>query len=138
MLHLNLTHTGQSAYTLLCLGAHSDDIEVGCGGTILKLLHGPQTFSVHWIVFSANGERRREALSSAKRFLARATHKTVHMKKFKMSFFPYLGSEIKSDFERLKGRVNPDLIFTHYSSDLHQDHRVISELTWNTFLSSKA
>jgi LmbE family N-acetylglucosaminyl deacetylase len=115
------------------LGAHSDDIEIGCGGTILKLLEEyPQT-EVRWVVLGATGERVREARESAELFLAEAGRKEVIIKEFRDGFFPYAGSEIKEVFEALKRGYTPNVIFTHYREDLHQDHRVVSELTWNTF-----
>ena len=122
-----------SPLRVLCLGAHSDDLEIGCGGTILKLADRETPLDVTWIVFNANEERRREATGSANVFLNRAVKKEVLVKEFRDGFFPYIGGEIKEYFEALKTRVSPDLIFTHNRHDLHQDHRVISELTWNTF-----
>jgi LmbE family N-acetylglucosaminyl deacetylase len=133
MLHLSLTSGRQALHTILCLGAHSDDIEIGCGGTILKLLQGLEPFVVHWVVFSASGERKREAKASASRFLSNAKEKNIHLKHFRMSFFPQVAADIKVEFERVRQWATPDLIFTHYRKDLHQDHRTISELTWNTF-----
>ncbi len=118
---------------VLCLGAHSDDLEIGCGGTILKLTDGETPLDVTWIVFSASEERAREATGSADVFLKRAAKKDVLVRDFRDGFFPYIGGDIKDYFEALKTRVSPDLIFSHYRHDLHQDHRVISELTWNTF-----
>jgi len=123
----------KSKLSILCLGAHSDDIEIGCGGTILRLLRTYKTCDVTWVVISAMAKRRHEARSSAKRFLADAHRTIVITRGFKESNFPYRGEKIKSFFEQLKTRCNPDLIFTHYRHDLHQDHRVICELTWNTF-----
>ncbi len=122
-----------SPVRILCLGAHSDDLEIGCGGTILKLAEGDTPLDITWVVFSANEERRREANESANVFLSGAKKKEVQVKDFRDGFFPYIGGEIKEHFEALKTRVSPDLIFTHYRHDLHQDHRMISELTWNTF-----
>ena len=119
--------------SILCLGAHSDDIEIGCGGTILRLLEEYPGAEVCWVVFAAAGERRREAERSAKLFLAGAGRTEVIIGEFEDGFFPYTGGEIKRFFEKLKRGVTPDLIFTHYRHDLHQDHRLISELTWNTF-----
>ncbi len=119
--------------SVLCLGAHSDDIEIGCGGTILKLLQTYGNCTVTWVVFCADAVRKREAVSSSKRFLHGSKASTVITKSFKGSFFPYRGEQIKAFFEQLKARVEPDLIFSHYQKDLHQDHRFISELTWNTF-----
>jgi LmbE family N-acetylglucosaminyl deacetylase len=126
-------HRANSSLSILCLGAHSDDIEIGCGGTILRLLHTYKNCDVTWVVFSAKAVRKREALSSARRFLKDTRRRTIITKGFKESFFPYRGEEIKGFFEQLKKRVAPNVIFTHYRYDLHQDHRVISELTWNTF-----
>ena len=118
---------------LLCLGAHSDDIEIGCGGSILKLLSANEDTDVLWIVFSAIGERAREATTTAEWFLSGAKRKSVVIENFRDSVFPYIGGEIKAYFEDLKQRFSPDLVFTHYRFDLHQDHRLIAELTWNTF-----
>jgi len=118
---------------VLCVGAHADDLEIGCGGAVLKLGDSGRPLAVTWVVFSAAGERRREALESAERFLARAKRKEVIVKDFRDGFFPYQGAAVKEYFEELKGRIAPDVIFTHHRNDLHQDHRLIAELTWNTF-----
>ena len=117
---------------ILCLGAHSDDIEIGCGGTILRLLKEYKESSAYWIVLSANAERRAEAEKSARLFLEKAARNDILVKNFRESYFPYIGDEIKLFFESLK-EIRPDIIFTHYRHDLHQDHRLISELTWNAF-----
>lgn len=119
--------------TVLCLGAHSDDIEIGCGGTLLRLLRDHPESTVVWVVFSARGRRKQEALRSAHALLQHAGIVRIITKTYKESFFPYHGEAIKQCFEDLKSTVSPDLIFTHYRDDLHQDHRIISELTWNTF-----
>lgn len=133
MVNLNFGKTVSEPLRVLCLGAHSDDIEIGCGGTILHLLASYCKCDMTWVVFSAKAQRRREALSSAKRFLKDARATTIITKGFKESFFPFRGEEIKKFFEQLKKHEAPDLIFTHYRHDLHQDHRMICELTWNTF-----
>jgi len=117
----------------LFLGAHSDDIELGCGGTILSLLEQGQKLEVWWVVFAASPARRLEAERSAEMFLRGAVKKEIVVKDFKESFFPYIGSEIKACFEELKRTISPNVVFTHFRDDLHQDHRLISELTWNTF-----
>jgi LmbE family N-acetylglucosaminyl deacetylase len=122
-----------SPLRVLCLGAHSDDIEIGCGGTILRLLRDHSPVDVSWIVLSAAGERAREASESADLFLRKAAAKRVAIHPFRDGFFPYVGGEIKDYFECLKRELIPDLIFTHYRKDLHQDHRLVSELTWNTW-----
>jgi LmbE family N-acetylglucosaminyl deacetylase len=118
---------------MLCLGAHSDDIEIGCGGTILQLLSSHPNVDVSWVVFSSGRKREREARTSATLFLKQAKRHKVTVKKFRDGFFPYEGARIKEFFETIKREVNPDLVFTHYRDDRHQDHRTISDLTWNTF-----
>lgn len=117
---------------ILLLGAHSDDIEIGAGGTILQLLEEVPDAEVHWVVFSAPGKRDTEARASAALFLNGASHKETIVKNFRESYFPSVVDEIKDFFEQLKA-TDPDLIFTHYRDDLHQDHRTICNLTWNTF-----
>ena len=119
---------------LLCVGAHSDDIEIGCGGTILKLCEDYPALEVMWVVFSAEGERADEARASAADFLQRAGKSHVVVKDFKTSFFPFQGEAIKEFFETLKA-FKPDVVMTHYRDDRHQDHRVLSDLAWNTFRS---
>jgi len=133
MLEFEFVIRKDRALKILCIGAHSDDIEIGCGGTILRLLSEYDDVEVHWIVLGSNGKRDGEALASAKKFLADAKKKQIVIKNFKESFFPYIGGEIKDFFEELKKSISPDIIFTHYRNDLHQDHRLILELTWNTF-----
>lgn len=133
MLKFSLSKKMDSGITLLCLGAHGDDIEIGCGGTILRLIEEFSPVSIAWVVFSSPGERAKEAVKSAKLFLAGAKQKEIIIKEFRDGFFPYTATEIKEYFELLKERFSPDLILTHYRNDLHQDHRLISELTWNTF-----
>jgi len=133
MIQFEFNRSMHRPFKILCLGAHSDDIEIGCGGTILKLLESDGKMAFHWVVFSSNEVRKKEAEKSAEVFLAGAIDKYIAVKAFRDGFFPYIGSEIKQYFEALKRKVDPDLIFTHYRSDLHQDHRLISDLTGNTF-----
>lgn len=118
---------------ILCLGAHSDDIEIGCGGTILRLTGTYRDIHVVWVVLGATQQRADEARRSADLFLGQATEKTVVVKGFRDGFFPYIGAEVKEYFEQLKRELSPDIIFTHYRHDRHQDHRLVSDLTWNTF-----
>jgi LmbE family N-acetylglucosaminyl deacetylase len=118
---------------VLALGAHADDIEIGCGGTILRLLEENPATEVYWVVLSAPARRRKEAVESANLFLAEAGRKAIVTKAFRDGYFPYAGSEIKDFFEELKQKCSPDLVLTHYREDLHQDHRLVCELTWNTF-----
>lgn len=127
-----IPRTGR-ALNILCLGAHSDDIEIGCGGTILRLIKDLRNVTFCWVVFSSGTARKQEAKNSAYAFLRRIKQKSVIVEGFRDGFFPYVGGEIKEFFEELKRKVSPDLIFTHYRFDLHQDHRLLSELTWNTF-----
>jgi LmbE family N-acetylglucosaminyl deacetylase len=119
--------------SVLCLGAHSDDIEIGAGATLLNLMDRNVRLDVRWCVLSGGGEREREARASATDFLSRAASAAVEVMSFRDGFFPEQGEQIKSWFEMLKERVEPDLIFTHCRDDAHQDHRQLSRLTWNTF-----
>jgi LmbE family N-acetylglucosaminyl deacetylase len=124
---------GNGPKKILALGAHADDIEIGSGGTILRLLEENPATDVYWVVFGASGQRRTEAVESANIFLANARRKEILVKEFRDGYFPYAGAEIKDFFEELKRKYVPDLILTHSRGDLHQDHRLVSELTWNTF-----
>jgi LmbE family N-acetylglucosaminyl deacetylase len=133
MLPITLDRSRSPALKLLCLGAHSDDIEIGCGGTLLRLVDEFPQLQVDWIVFGSQGYRLEEAYASADEYLKPVEHKNVVVKDYKDGFFPYHGEEIKEYFEQLKQQVSPDIVFTPYRHDLHQDHRLISELTWNTF-----
>ena len=117
---------------VLCLGSHPDDIEIGCGGTILRLVErGDVQF--YWSVLSGNSKRSKEALEGANDFLKSVKLKKIDIQQFRESYFPFVGAHIKDYFEKLKKEFSPDLVLTHYSNDAHQDHRLISDLTWNTF-----
>jgi LmbE family N-acetylglucosaminyl deacetylase len=133
VLKLTFNTPSTQPHRVLCLGAHSDDIEIGCGGTIMRLIENIKELSFYWVVFSANEEREKEALTSAQNFLENAKEKTILIKNFRESYFPFVGVEIKEHFEQMKKEFSPDLIFSHYRHDLHQDHRLISDLTWNTY-----
>ena len=130
MLPLTLDVTGE--LDLLVMGAHSDDIEIGCGGAVLSLLDRYSELRVRWVVFSGTGIRAAEARASAESFLGSAKEKEIAVLGFEESYFPTQHREIKQSVEGLKP-FDPDLILTHAGNDLHQDHRLISELTWNTF-----
>jgi LmbE family N-acetylglucosaminyl deacetylase len=119
--------------SVLCLGAHSDDIEIGTGATLLSMMDRGIHLEVHWCVLSAVGEREREAKAAAADFLSKAASTQIEVMSFQDGFFPEQGDAIKSWFEELKRRTNPDLILTHRRNDAHQDHQQVSRLTWNTF-----
>jgi LmbE family N-acetylglucosaminyl deacetylase len=119
--------------SVLCLGAHSDDIEIGCGGTLLLLRERFPETEIRWVVFSAIGPRRAEALASASLLLGDPAEQRLRLETFRDGFLPFAGEQVKRVFEELKREHQPDLIFTHYRRDLHQDHRLVCELTWNTF-----
>lgn len=119
--------------SVLCLGAHSDDIEIGAGATLLGLMERGVGLDVHWCVLSGDGVRDDEARKSAMDFLTKAASVKIEIKSFRDGFFPEQGEAVKQWFESLKGRINPDLILTHRRDDAHQDHRQVCQLTWNTF-----
>jgi LmbE family N-acetylglucosaminyl deacetylase len=119
--------------SVLCLGAHSDDIEIGAGATLLSLQERGVRLDVHWCVLSGGVEREREARASAADFLCAAQSSQIEVLAFRDSFFPEQGDAIKSWFAGLRDRVDPDLVLTHRREDAHQDHRHVCRLTWNTF-----
>ncbi len=133
MYSLKVPQRAGTSLRVLCLGAHADDIEIGCGGLLLRLIQDCSRIDVDWVVFSAAAERAVEAKKSATLFLKGAARKRVTLKRFRDGFFPYDGAGIKTAFERLKRGPSPDLVLTHYREDRHQDHRLLSDLTWNTF-----
>jgi LmbE family N-acetylglucosaminyl deacetylase len=133
VLKLNFSDRAASARKVLCLGAHADDIEIGCGGTVLRWLEEHDHLEFYWVVLSSDQTRKKEALKGANLFLQGARKKTILVESFRDGFFPYLGTAVKEYFEALKKHVSPDLVLTHYRDDLHQDHRLVSDLTWNTF-----
>lgn len=132
MLHLNLP-SADRPLTVLCLGAHCDDIEIGCGATLLTMLDARANVDLHWHVFTSTPERKREAQLGAERFGANARSLSASILDFRDGFLPYEGAAVKEAMEEVKRSVTPDLVFTHYRHDMHQDHRKICELTWNTF-----
>jgi LmbE family N-acetylglucosaminyl deacetylase len=135
MLDAGVSGIGRAARRILCLGAHCDDIEIGCGGTLLKLLGESPDREITWVVFASNETRAAETRRAAELFLRGAAKRNVVLHAFRDGFLPKHWAEVKEAFERLKADVSgaPDLIFTHFRQDLHQDHRIVSELTWNTF-----
>lgn len=133
MLRIDPFAVGHSPSRVLCLGAHCDDIEIGCGGTVAKLLEGGGDMEAKWVVFSSDETRAVEARQGAGIFLNGAARKDVTVHGFRDGFLPLHWGEVKEAFERIKREFSPDLIFTHYRGDLHQDHRIVSDLTWNTF-----
>ena len=133
-LPFTLAPARRGGLTVLCLGAHADDIEIVCGGTILAMLAARRDIDCHWVVFSGGASPRDgEARKGGDLFLAHARRRQVVVHGFRDGFFPFGGSEIKDAFEALAREVSPDLIFTHARDDRHQDHRLVSDLTWQTF-----
>lgn len=130
---LPLSFNKEGPLRIVCLGAHSDDIEIGCGGTVLRFLSERPGSEVTWVVFSATGVREPEARASAEDFTAGAAKRTVLTKSFRESYFPAAWAGVKDALEEIRRGVEPDVVLTHHPRDLHQDHRVVAELTWNTF-----
>jgi LmbE family N-acetylglucosaminyl deacetylase len=125
--------TADGPFRVLALGAHADDIEIGCGATILRMAAERRHLEVTWVVFCATPDRALEARQSAAAFLEGVERQRVVVREFRDGFLPYVGAAVKEAFEELKREVAPDLVLTHYRQDLHQDHRLVSELTWNTW-----
>ena len=133
MLPLLARRAGEEPLRLLAIGAHSDDIEIGCGGTILRLIEQGAVSEVCWVVLTGERTRAEEAAQSAEALLGDLPGRRVILKNFRDGYFPYDGADIKDFFEELKRDLSPDIVLTHQRHDLHQDHRVTCELTWNTF-----
>jgi LmbE family N-acetylglucosaminyl deacetylase len=132
MIALSLPRTRDGVLKVLCLGCHADDIEIGCGGTILRLASEFERSEFHWVVFSAPGDRAAEARRGAELFAGDRV-RGPHVHAFRDGFMPYVGADVKAVFEDVKNTYVPNVVFTHNSHDAHQDHRLVSELTWNTF-----
>jgi LmbE family N-acetylglucosaminyl deacetylase len=132
-MHQLSLQNGRGPLKILALGAHPDDIEIGCGGTLLELAAARAELEVTWVVFCSSAERAREARSSAAAFLEGVRRTSVEVHDHRDGFLPYSGQDVKERFEALKARVTPDVILTHSREDRHQDHRLVSDLTWNTF-----
>ena len=115
------------------MGAHADDIEIGCGGTILRIAAETPGLVVRWIVFSGDGRRRTEARNSAAAVLENVSEKQIEVLGFRDGYFPSQGADIKDHFEAVKRDFDPAFILTHWQNDAHQDHRLLAELTFNTF-----
>jgi len=118
---------------ILCIGAHCDDIEIGCAGTVLKLLAANPGIHVDWVVLTSTPERESEARSTAQTVLTEGASATVSVETFRGRFLPYVAADVKEYFDGLGERCNPDVVFTHFREDLHQDHRLACDLTYNTF-----
>lgn len=130
---LNFSLDTGRAPRVLFIGAHCDDIEIGCGGTVMQLMRRRPDAEVLWVVLSSNEERAREARRSAVKMLAGVRRKRVEIRDFRESYFPAQMAEIKDYFGAVRRMLDPDIVFAHYRDDLHQDHRVVGELVWNTF-----
>jgi LmbE family N-acetylglucosaminyl deacetylase len=133
VIKLKPVESTKGAFQVLCLGCHSDDIEIGCGGAILQLAAERPEARFSWVVFSADGVRGSEARQGVAQILDASRLTTLMMQPFPDGFMPYVGADIKRVFEELKHSTSPDVIFTHNRHDAHQDHRLIADLTWNTF-----
>ena len=133
MLRLSIPPDGREPFRLLCLGAHSDDIEIGCGGTVLRIAAEVPGLVVRWIVFSGDERRGIEARNSAAAVLEHVSEKQIEVLGFRDGYFPTQHADIKDHFETVKREFDPSLILTHRQNDAHQDHRLLAELTFNTF-----
>ncbi len=132
MLNLEMLAPRAAPLEVLCLGAHCDDIDIGCGATLLELSRRRRT-AVVWVILCSDPIRAAEARQAANAFLERAASTEIVIRDYRDGFLPYTGAQVKDEFERLKAVCRPDVVFTPSRHDLHQDHRLVCELTWNTF-----
>lgn len=133
MLKLQFDRSCDGPMHLLCIGAHSDDLEIGCGGTVVTWLETLPDVTVTWVVLSADEQRAEEARKSASALLRRAHHREVVIGGFRDGYLPAQYTQVKNFFETLKSTTTPDVVLTHWLEDRHQDHRLAAELTWNTW-----
>jgi len=133
MINLLFSNDRSTPLKVLCLGAHCDDIEIGCGGTILRLREWYPKLEIRWLVLSSNEERRAETFASATRFGLVESDKSVHIEAFRDGYLPYEGAEVKQAIHDHRSEFEPDVVFTHYRNDRHQDHRMVSDVTWNAY-----
>lgn len=133
MLDLVLNIPGERPPRFMFIGAHCDDIEIGCGGTVIELLRRHPEAIIHWVVLSSEGERKKEAQLAAQSMLRGIRDRVVTIKEFRGAYFPSEAPVIKDCFEELKRGFEPDVVFAHNRKDVHQDHRIVGELAWNTF-----
>lgn len=136
MRRLSFSDHSAGGFRLLALGAHPDDIEIGCAGTILRLVAEGRVASVRWVVCSGDGPRAAEAERGALAVLDGVAEREIEVLDGRDGYFPLAGLHIKEAFEELKRAPEPDLVLTHRRDDRHQDHRFVSDLTWQTFRSS--
>lgn len=133
MIPLSLSKADGEPLNVLCVGAHCDDIEIGCGGTLLSILRKNSDVSIYWQVLCSSPTREIEAKNGAKRFCEEARSLEINIHRFRDGFLPFAGTEVKECFEQCKQEFEPDIVFTHYRDDRHQDHRMVADLTWNTY-----
>jgi len=118
---------------LVCIGAHPDDIEIGAGGTVLRLAAENRLLSVRWAVMSGTEPRANEARAAADRFLANVEDRRVSVDGFRDGRFPGAWEAVKDRLEAIAGEGPADLILVHRRDDWHQDHRLLGELAWTVF-----
>ncbi|MCB0565132.1 MAG: PIG-L family deacetylase [Phaeodactylibacter sp.] len=133
MIRLQFETDNKEGLDILCLGAHCDDIEIGCGGALLHLIEVYPVRHLKWVVFASDARRKQEAIRSAEAFLEGVESREITVLEYRDAHLPFFGKEIKADFEAIKKGFDPNLVFTHYRDDRHQDHRLLSDLAWNTF-----
>jgi len=133
LLGLTFGKFGGSALEVLCIGAHCDDIEIGCGGTVLAIQRRYPRCKVHFLVLTSNPARRAEAAASAKALVKVSARGEVRIGELPDGLLPAHLPAVKAEFERMKKAINPDLVLTHHALDRHQDHSLISHVTWQTF-----
>lgn len=133
MKNLQLDLCSSSTPTVLCLGAHCDDIEIGCAATVQQIARSVADVRIDWVIFSSTKERRIETEKAAERIAGPTSNLKLHFFDFRDGFLPYAGSAPKEQLRDLSIEWSPDVVFTHYSDDAHQDHRLVSEITYNVF-----
>lgn len=132
---LRITPPTDRALRVVALGAHADDIEIGAGGLIQRLVADTPSLSIRWLVASATPERRREAEKASSRLVGSVSDCTLDIGDLRDGFLPFLGPAPKEWLIRHAG-FEPDIVICPRGEDLHQDHRLVGQLAWQVFRSS--
>lgn len=127
MLPLRLVPANGAPLTVLAVGAHSDDVEIGSGGTLLTLAAALPEVRAHVVVLSATPTRAGEAQAGARRFLP-GGRVDVEVHDLPDGRYPGHWAGLKDRLEELARRVRPDLILAPRLDDAHQDHRTVARL----------
>jgi len=132
VLPLQLETPAGRPLSILAIGAHPDDIEIGAGGTLLSLAAACPGLQARYLVLTGTAERHEEARSAASAFLP-ATDVHIDLHELPEGRFPAVWARVKDALEDVARSCSPDLILAPSRADAHQDHRTIGEIVPTVF-----